>query len=119
VAVVPAWTVFVGVENIGELPDTESISNCKALEVPPPCTGFCTVTGTIPALARSLAGTWAVSCVALTNCVVSSDDPQYVAAPAVKFDPLTFSVNVAPPAEAIAGERPLMTGEIGLTVMLT
>jgi hypothetical protein len=46
------------------------------LEVPPPDPGFCTVTELMPALAMSLAGAWAVTCVALTHVVVSGDDPQ-------------------------------------------
>jgi hypothetical protein len=68
--------VAVTVENCGEAPDAESTSNSRALEVPPLDPGFCTVTETMPALAMSLAGAWAVNCDALTHVVVSGDDPQ-------------------------------------------
>jgi hypothetical protein len=111
--------VAVTVENCGELPDAESTSNWRVLEVPPPDPGFCTVTETMPALAMSLAGTWAVTCAALTNVVVSDDDPQYTVAPVAKTDPFTVSVNAAPPAVAMGGERLPSTGTAGLTVILT
>jgi len=45
----------------------------------------------------------AVSCVELTNAVVSAEVPQYTAELARNPDPFTVMVKAAPPASAIAG----------------
>jgi hypothetical protein len=57
-----------------------------------------TVTLTTPTVAIRLAGTEAVSWLALTYVVVSSMLPQFTVAPEAKFVPLTVRVNAAPPA---------------------
>ena len=88
----------------------ESISKLLALEVPPPGAGVCTVTEAVPAEATSVAVTWAVSCVALTNCVVRAVVPHRTVDALVKFAPFTVSVNAALPAVAVAGEMPLTEG---------
>ena len=74
----PAATVSVVEVMVGAVvPDeTESTSNCHALEAPPPGAGVCTVMAMVPAVAISAAGTCAVSWVALTYVVVRAEAPQ-------------------------------------------
>lgn len=73
-----------------------------------------TVTFAEPAFAIRLAGTAAVSWVALTNVVVRAVLPHCTVAPETKFVPLTVRVNAAPPATADAGERLVMVGALGM-----
>ena len=80
-----------------------------AFDVPPPC-GFVTVTNAVPAVAMSLAGIEAVSCVAFTNVVGRATPLKLTTAPLMKFDPFTVSVNPAEPATAEAGTRDVITG---------
>src|SRR5215472_4078704 len=70
----------------------------KLVVVPPPGFGFVTFTGNAPAIATSLAGTVAVSWVALTNVVVSALPLKFTADVDTKFVPVTVKVRAAPPA---------------------
>ena len=79
------------------------IAKLKLFEAPPPGAGLTTFTIAVPAAERSLAGMIAVNCVLLTNVVVRGPLFQRTSEPATKFDPLTVSVNPAPPAVADAG----------------
>ena len=76
--------------------------------VAPP--GRTTVTFTGPELAMSVAGTTAVSDVALTYVVASAVGPQSTTDPVTKFVPVTVRVNCAPPATADAGLRLVSRG---------
>ena len=67
--------------------------------------GFATVTLTGPTAAICAAVTAAVSCVALTNVVVSAAVPHFTVAPATKLVPLTVRVKAGPPAAESAGFR--------------
>jgi hypothetical protein len=67
-------------------------------------------------LAIRLAGTIAVTWVALTNVVVSAVEFQLTVAPETKFIPFTVRVNAGPPDETELGENPVMTGTAGLMV---
>src|ERR1035437_6950576 len=78
------------------------IVNVEAAEVP---AVVVTVTVAVPAVAIRLGETVALSCVALTNVVVSAAPFQFPPAPDTKFVPFTVSVNRAPPALAEAGLR--------------
>src|SRR5579871_1304954 len=64
-----------------------------------------------PALAIRLAGTCAVSCVALTNVVASGEPFHCTAAPLTKFVPLTVSVNDGLPAVPDAGLSEVIVDE--------
>lgn len=76
--------------------------------------GVATLTLAVPALVMRLAGTTAVSCVALTKVVVSAVLFQFTAAPETKFVPFTVSVNAAPPAVAEEGESAVMVGSVSI-----
>jgi hypothetical protein len=78
-----------------------------------------TVTFAEPEVAIRLAGTAAVSCVALTYVVVSAVLPHCTVEPETKFVPLTVSVNAAPPAVVEAGERLVMVGAITYAALAT
>ncbi len=82
--------------------------NAAAAEGLPPV--FTAVMFTPPALTIKLAGTAAVSCVELTNVVVSAVTFQRTMAPARKFVPFTVSVNAAPPMIADVGLRLVIAG---------
>ena len=88
-----------------------------ALEVPPPGAGVTTVTEAVPAVAMSVAGMAAVSCVALTKVVVRAFPFQFTVEFAVKLFPLTVRVNAAPPAIAAFGLIELVVGAGVLAVM--
>ena len=85
--------------------------NVCALEVPPPGVGFKTVTEAVPAEAMSVAGTIAVSCVALPKVVVNAAPFQFTTEELMKFVPVTVRVNAAPPAVAEVGEIIVSVGE--------
>lgn len=87
--------------------------NDSALVVVPPES---TVTDTLPAAAIKLAGTAAVSCVALPNVVVSAVPFHCTTAPVTKLLPPTVSVNAAPPAVAELGLSEAIVGGGGLIV---
>jgi hypothetical protein len=93
--------------------DGPVMTKLTAPDVPPPGppgTGVKTVTGTDPALARSVAVIAARSWVALTKVVVRAVPFQRTTEELAK--PLPFTVSVKPEllAEAVAGERVLATG---------
>ena len=90
--------------------------NVLALEVPPPGAGVCTVTEAVPAEATSNAGTWPVSCVALTYCVVRAVLPHITVDALVKLVPFTVSGNAALPTTVDAGAMLLIDGTGALTV---
>jgi hypothetical protein len=90
------------------------IVNVAPIDVPPV---VFTVTLTVPAVVIRLAGTAAVSFVALTKVVVRAVDPHPTVAPVTKFVPLTVSVKAAPPAVAELGLKLVMVGRVaGLIV---
>jgi len=82
----------------------------KALEVPPPGAGFTTVTGTLPALAMSVARIAAFSTVLLTKVVVRFSPFQCTDEVETKFVPVTFNVNAASPAVALDGVSVVAVG---------
>jgi hypothetical protein len=97
------------VAEAGERLEIESVAeftakDCAA-DVPPPGGGFTTVTGKLPELATSLAGTAAVSFVPETKVVVNAVPFQSTAELLTKLEPFTVIVNAAPPAVAEDGER--------------
>src|SRR5216683_212002 len=89
------------------------IVNGVGPELPPPGAGLNTATGLGPADAMSLAGTAAVSCVLLTNVVVSGIPwiPNWTTDVVTKFVPLTVRVNDGPPAVALVGEIEVIDGK--------
>jgi hypothetical protein len=92
--------------------------NVTAFDVPPPGAGFTTVTDAVPALAIRAAGTVAVSCVALTNVVVSAVPFQFTVEPETNLVPFTVNVNCAPPAVAEVGLIDVIVGT-GLLMVMT
>ena len=70
----------------------------------------------MPAATIRLAGTAAVSLIALTNVVVSAAVPHFAVAPETKLVPLIVKVNAAPPAVAELGLRLVIVGTPGLMV---
>lgn len=85
-------------------------------DVPPPGAGFATVTAAVPVDAMSLAGTVAVSLMALTNVVVSAELFHCTVEVFTKFEPFTVSVKPAPPTMALVGER-LAAAGTGLSIV--
>src|SRR5260370_42143606 len=81
------------------------IVNGVGPELPPPGAGLNTATGLGPADAMSLAGTAAVSCVLLTNVVVSGIPwiPNWATDVVRKVVPLTVGVNEGATAVALVG----------------
>src|SRR2546426_12088680 len=90
--------------------------NCCALEVPPPGAGFVTVILNVPAVARSVAGIAAVSCVALTKVVVRAEPLKFTVELETKFVPFTVSVKAASAADLLIGEMLVVVGAGLLTV---
>ena len=86
------------------------IGNVQAPEVPPPGAGLVTVTLAVPVLLMSIAGTCAVSWVALTKLVVSADPFQLITAPLTKPVPFTVNVKPAPPTIAFTGDSDVTVG---------
>ena len=75
------------------------------------------VTDAVPAVAMSVAGIAAVSCVAETSVVVRSAPFQRTIDPAMKLVPFTVRVNAGPPAVAEVGFKLVVVGT-GLPVMV-
>jgi hypothetical protein len=69
-----------------------------------------TVMFAVPALAMRLAGTEAVSCVELTNAVVSADPFHWTTALEAKLLPVTARVKAGPPAVAELGLNIVIVG---------
>src|SRR2546428_9134354 len=78
--------------------------NCCALEVPPPGAGFVTVMLNVPAVARSVTGIAAVSCVALMKVVVRAEPLKFTAELETKFVPFTVSVKAASATDLLVGQ---------------
>jgi hypothetical protein len=95
------------------------IGNVSAPDVPPPGLGLVTVIFAVPEFVISVAGTWAVSCVALAKLVVSAVPFQFTTAPLTKLLPFTVSVNAAPPTNALAGESEETIGAVLLIAKVT
>ncbi len=108
----PPTTADVGlrlvIAGIGPL-----IGSAAAVEALPPV--LSAVMLALPGLAIRLAGTAAVSCVELTNVVVSAVPFQCTLAPERKLVPFTVSVNAAPPAITEVGLKLVMVGVGALT----
>jgi 3,4-dihydroxy-2-butanone 4-phosphate synthase len=81
-----------------------------AFDVPPPGAGFVTVTGGVPAEARSLAKIAAVICVALTNVVVLVVPLKFTTDVFTKLVPFTVNVNAPEPSVALGGDSVVTVG---------
>jgi len=90
--------------------------NAELPEVPPPGAGFDTVTWAVPAVAISVAGIAADSCVALANVVVRADPFQLTKEPLMNPLPFTVRVKAVPPTVAVDGDREVMEGAKLLTL---
>ena len=86
-----------------------------AFDVPPPPPGLKTVTEAVPATAMSLARIVAVLWVPPEPDVARFEPFQRTTVPPAKFEPLTVSVKLEPPASAEFGEILLMDGVCALT----
>ena len=82
----------------------------SGVDAPAVGAGFVTVTLNVPAAAMSAAVIDAVSCVALTNVVVLAVPLNFTIAPLINPEPLTVSVNAAPPAVALVGKSVAIVG---------
>jgi hypothetical protein len=109
--------VNAGPAAVAELGDSEAstgtgvvIVNVSVFDVPPPGVGLITSTDAMPKNARSLAGTLAVNCVALTNVVASAAPFQCATELAMKFVPVRVNVNPTLPALAEFGESEVSVG---------
>jgi hypothetical protein len=80
-------------------------------EVPPPGAGFETVTGKVPALARSLAGTVAVRSVELTKFVARGVPLKVTVDPLAKPEPVTVRGTLGLPAGAAFGVKSCSEGK--------
>ena len=89
------------------------IVNVPPADVPPVVV---TVTLAVPGAAMSLAGTAAVSLIALTNVVASVLPFHFAVAPETKFVPLIVRVKPGPPALAELGLKVAIMGVRGLIV---
>ena len=92
--------------------------NVRAALAPPPGAGLTTVTESVPAEARSLAGIDAVSWLLLTSVVVRLEPFTWTTDPLTKFVPFTVSVNAGPPTVVEFGEMLVSEGTGLLTVKL-
>ena len=93
-----------------------TIVNVCAFDVPPPGAGFTTVTGGVPAVATSAAGTIAVSCVEETNVVVREAPFQRTVEVEMNLVPLTVKVKPALPAMVQVGLIEVVVGS-GLLIV--
>ena len=86
--------------------------------MPPPGAGFVTVTLTDPTVTISAAAMAAVNCVALLKVVVLEEPLNFTIEFDTNPDPLTVSVNAAPPAVEELGESDASEG-VGLFTLKT
>jgi len=86
------------------------IVNVSEFDGPPPGGGFVTITGTVPAVTRSVAGILAVTWTLLTKVVLRAELFQLTVAPGTKFEPFTVSVKPAEPTVLLEGESEVRTG---------
>ena len=93
--------------------ETEKLA---AVEVPPPGAGFDTVTESVAVVTTSVAGMDAVNAVALTNVVDTGWALKLIMELALKFEPLTESVNAGLPTATLVGEMLFKAGSGLLTV---
>ena len=93
--------------------ETEKLA---AAEVPPPGAGFDTVTESVATVVKSVAGMDAVNAVELTNVVDTGLALKLTTELALKFEPLTESVNAGLPTATLVGEMLFKTGSGLLTV---
>lgn len=103
----PAVTVCCGVVLATEKSVMVKLSE---FDVPPPGAGFTTVTAAVPEAAMSPAGIAAVNCVEFTKVVVRAVPFHCATELAMKFVPLSVSVNAAPPAPAEEGTSDVRVG---------
>src|SRR2546425_1184541 len=89
------------------------------VDVPPPGEGLKTVRLTEPPVSRSVAGMLALSWVALTRAVVRELPFQRTTELATKLEPVTVSVNAAPPTAALVGESERRAGTGLVTLKLS
>ena len=117
-ALAPAIAVLGASEDTEGTGLAEVIVKVAAPEMPPPGAGVVTVTATEPAVMTSDAGTWAVSCEALTKVVGSATPPQLTYEEDTKFVPLTVSTNAPVPATTLVGLSADTAG-VGLEAVTT
>ena len=86
------------------------IVKVSEFDAPPPGPGFVTMTGTVPALARSPVRIWAVTFTLLTKVVTRAELFQLTVAPFTKFEPFNVSVKPAEPTGLLLGESEVSTG---------
>src|SRR5665213_261931 len=90
--------------------------NTVAFELAPP--EFASVTFAVPAVAIRLAGTAAVTCVALTNVVTSAVPFQETAAPEAKLVLVTVRVTAGPRAFVCDGLKLVIAGAVPVPLPL-
>jgi hypothetical protein len=86
-----------------------------AAVVPPPGAAFTAVTKAVPSVARSEAGTWAVTPSAPTNVVTSGTPFQSTTVPLTKFVPASVIVKAEPPTIPVVG---LMEVSVGAGLLM-
>src|SRR4029077_5172001 len=86
------------------------IVKVSEFDAPPPGGGFVTITGTVPAVARSEVRIWAVTLMLLTKVVLRAELFQLTLAPGTKFEPFTVSVKPGEPTVLLEGESDVRTG---------
>ena len=87
------------------------------LEAPPPGGELVTITLSVPAVTRSLAGTVTVTRLEVIVGFERFEEPNVTVAPATKFVPLIVSCRLLEPAAALDGESDVMVGT-GLFALL-
>jgi len=111
---IPPAVIEIGLRLVIEGAEGALMGNVAGADGLPP--EFVTVMLALPMVAIKLAVTAAVSCVELTNVVVSPAPFQFTTAPLMKFVPFTVRGESEPPAVAEVGVMLLIVG-VG-TVML-
>ena len=86
------------------------IVNVSEFDAPPPGPGLVTITGTVPASTRSVAGIWAVTLTLLTKVVTRAELFQLTVAPFTKFEPFSVRVKPAAPTVLLEGESEVSPG---------
>ena len=76
----------------------------------PAIAGLVTVTGTVAEVEMAVAGTSAVSCLAVTNVVVRFVPFHFTIESDAKLEPLTVKMNAGPPAFVLSGDNSAITG---------
>ena len=94
---------FIGVEVTDAVPPPYG---------PPGVPGFVTVTGTVPEFMIAVAGIVVVSLAALTQVVAWATPLKFMPAFVAKLVPSTSNGTAEPPATALFGTSPLITGVV-------